>query len=548
MNQESGANISPIPDRNPGRSDLRVNDLRARLAEAEETIRAICSGEADAVVVSHSTGPRVYTLEGADHPYRVMVEQMHEGTVTLDRDHLILYANPQFAAIMAIAPESVRGSLFDRFLAPADATLFSALIEAAVAGGHSSGDLHLLAADGGVVPVRLSVTLLDTAGMQNLCVIAGDLREQRRNEAILREERLARLILDQAAEAIVVIDPRGIIVRRSQSANHLAQRHVLMGSFDEAFVLRVSGIRFDMARILEAARTGERISGLEVEMLQPDRSTSTLLLSASPLSTDGNELLGCVITLTDITERKRTEEALAIQAEELARSNSDLRQFTYSASHDLREPLRQLAVFSELLQAKYQDKLAGEAGMLIQHAVDSAHRMERLLNDLLAYTQAADAPQNAGRSADANEVVRKTLAVFEETIAASGARVDCQPLPILGVHDVHLTQLFQNLIGNALKYRGPEPLCIHVSAERLDGMWRLTVADNGIGINPAYQSQIFGLFQRLHGGGKYSGSGIGLAICQKIVQRYGGRLWVESEPGRGSRFMFTLPEKQNDAE
>jgi light-regulated signal transduction histidine kinase (bacteriophytochrome) len=319
-----------------------------------------------------------------------------------------------------------------------------------------------------------------------------------------------------------------------------------MGSFDEAFVRTASGIPFDTARILAAARGGEKISGLEVEMLQSNGSPSTLLLSASPLSTDGNELLGCVITLTDITERKRAEESLTIQAEELARANSDLRQFTYSASHDLREPLRQLAVFGELLQAKYQDKLAGEGGMLIQHAIDSAHRMERMLNDLLAYTQVADAPHYAGRSTDANEVVQKTLAVFEEKIAASGARVDCQPLPVLAVHDVHLTQLFQNLIGNALKYRGPEPLWIRVSAERMDGMWRLTVADNGIGINPAYQSQIFGLFQRLHGGGKYSGSGIGLAICQKIVQRYGGRIWVESEPGRGSRFMFTLPEKQND--
>jgi PAS domain S-box-containing protein len=534
--------------RDPHASDLLVDDLRARLAEAEETIRAICSGEADAVVVSHATGPRVYAIEGADHPYRVMVEQMHEGTVTLDRDHLILYANPQFAAMMAIAPESVRGSRFGRFLAPADASLLGAMVEAALAGGHSSGDLHLRTADGSMVPVRLSVTMLDAAGMQNLCVIASDLREQRRNEAILQEERLSRLILEQAAEAIVVIDPRGIIVRRSQSTNQLARRPVLMGPFDEAFTLTASGIPFSTADILAAARVGEKISGLEVEMLQSGKKTSTLLMSASPLSSDGNDLLGCVITLTDITERKRAEEALATQTDELARSNSDLRQFAYSASHDLREPLRQLAVFSELLQTKYQDKLDNEAGMLIQHAVDSAHRMERLLTDLLAYTQAADAPQDTGRSTDANQVVQRTLAVFEEKIAASGARVDCQPLPILAVHDVHLTQLFQNLIGNALKYHGPEPLWIRVSAERMDGMWTLTVADNGIGINPAYQSQIFGLFQRLHGGGKYSGSGIGLAICQKIVQRYGGRIWVESEPGRGSRFMFTLPEKQNDAQ
>jgi light-regulated signal transduction histidine kinase (bacteriophytochrome) len=271
-----------------------------------------------------------------------------------------------------------------------------------------------------------------------------------------------------------------------------------------------------------------------------------LLVSASPLSSDGNELLGCVITLTEITERKRAEEALAVQADELARSNSDLRQFAYSASHDLREPLRQLAVFSELLQAKYQSQLAGEASLLIQHAVDSAHRMEGLLKDLLAYTQAADAPQGEAAFTDANEVVRKTLSVFESRIAESGGRVDCEALPVLAVHEVHLTQLFQNLIGNALKYRSQQPPRIRISAEPMDGSWKLAVADNGIGIDPAYQGQIFGIFQRLHGGGKYAGSGIGLAICQKIVQRYGGRIWVESEPDRGSRFVFTLPEKKNE--
>jgi light-regulated signal transduction histidine kinase (bacteriophytochrome) len=309
-----------------------------------------------------------------------------------------------------------------------------------------------------------------------------------------------------------------------------------------------SGLPFDTARILSAAHTGEKISGVEVSMPQPDGSTSALLVSASPLSSDGNELLGCVITLTEITGRKRAEEALASQAAELAQSNSDLQQFAYSASHDLREPLRQLAVFSELLQAKYQSQLAGEASLLIQHAVDSAHRMEGLLKDLLAYTQAADAPQDAPASTDANDVVRKTLSIFESRIAESGGRVDCDPLPVLAVHEVHLTQLFQNLIGNALKYRGPEPprirVSAEVSAESLGGMWKLSVADNGIGIDPAYQGQVFGLFQRLHGGGKYAGSGIGLAICQKIVQRYGGRIWVESELERGSRFLFTLPEKK----
>jgi len=260
------------------------------------------------------------------------------------------------------------------------------------------------------------------------------------------------------------------------------------------------------------------------------------------------ELLGCVITLTDITERKRSEEALTRQAEELARSNSDLREFAYSASHDFREPLRQVAVFGELLQVNHQGDLNDEGRQLVQQMVGAAHRMEALLKDLLAYTQAADAPQHEIVSTDANEVLRKTLAVFEDRIAQSGAHVDCKPLPSLEVHELHLTQLFQNLISNALKYRGEAPPVVEVFAERAGEMWQISVVDNGIGIDPDYCEQVFGLFKRLHGGGKYSGSGIGLAICQKIVQRYGGRIWVKSEPGRGSRFVFTLPGGNHDGQ
>jgi light-regulated signal transduction histidine kinase (bacteriophytochrome) len=190
-----------------------------------------------------------------------------------------------------------------------------------------------------------------------------------------------------------------------------------------------------------------------------------------------------VITLTDISDRKRLEEAQAFQARELARSNSDLRQFAYSASHDLREPLRQVAVFNELLQEKFRNNMDEEAGQLIQHTVDAAHRMEGLLRDLLAYTQVDDTPQQVTRT-DANEVCRNTIAIFEEQISQSQGYVDCGPLPLLDVHEVHLTQLFQNLIGNALKYRGEEPPRIRVSAERAGELWKISIEDNGIGIHP----------------------------------------------------------------
>jgi PAS domain S-box-containing protein len=518
-----------------------ADDVFARLAELEETIRAIRFGEVDAVVVNGPNGHQVYTLEGADHPYRVLVEQMHEGTVTLDEDGLIVYSNPQFAAIIGAPEESVTGSQFERFLWPTDSNIFAELTESATVRGHSSGELNLRGTSAEAIPVRLSLAMLDHAGIQNISVMVSDLREEIRNAAIVKEEQLSRLILEQAGEAIVVIDPEGKIIRRSESAKSLGSNSMLLLPFDQIFLLMAPDGPLDARRILESARRGVRIQGLEASVRRTTGGVGALLVSTSPLWSEALELLGCVITLTDITERKRAEDALARQAEELALSNNDLRQFAYSASHDLREPLRQIAVFGELIHEKFSDQLGEEGADLIHHVMESAHRMEKLVKDLLAYLQAADAPQATPAKADANEVIRKTLCALEVQIAETAARIESDPLPVLDVHEVHLTQLLQNLIGNALKYKSEFPPLIRVRAEQIRPMWKFTVEDNGIGIDRDYQAQIFGLFARLHGGNKYSGSGIGLAICQKIVQRYGGKIWVESEPGHGAKFQFTLP-------
>lgn len=524
----------------PGAAPSQDN-LLERLLQAEETIRAIHFGEVDAVVVNGPNGPQVYTLEGADHPYRVLVEQMHEGTVTLDPSGLILYSNPQFASIMGAAATSLTGSQFAQFLLPSDSNIFAELVEGATLRGHNSGELNLLTPDHNLIPVRVSLTLQNVAGMRNISVLVSDLREQIRNAEIVKEERLSRLILEQAGEAIVVIDPEGAIIRRSESARTLGGNSMLTLPFDQVFHLVAADGPLDCSRILESARAGLRLHGWEVSVRRSDGRVWALMVSTNPLWSESRELLGCVVTLTDITERKRAEDALARQAEELTRSNGDLRQFAYSASHDLREPLRQLVVFGELIHEKFSEKLGAEGAELIQHAVDSAHRMETLVKDLLAYMQAADAPQAMRPTVDANEVMAKTLVTFETQIVETGARIEWDPLPVLGVHEVHLVQLLQNLISNALKYRSEARPYIRIRAEPAGPMWKFNVADNGIGISPDYQAQIFGVFQRLHGGGKYSGTGIGLAICQKIVQRYEGRIWVESEPGRGARFQFTLP-------
>lgn len=239
-------------------------------------------------------------------------------------------------------------------------------------------------------------------------------------------------------------------------------------------------------------------------------------------------------TCTDIDEQKRVEE-------DLRRANQDLEQFAFSASHDLQEPLRSIKIYSELLTTRYGDQLDGDARKFIGYVCGGATRMETLVRDLLAYTQTTK-PDGSIELTAAGEALEYARTALAGVITESEARITADRLPTLPVHPTHLQQLFQNLVGNAVKYRtlGRVPE-IHVTAEPLKGHWMFSVSDNGIGIDPAYKETIFGLFKRLHTNDEYSGTGIGLAICQRIVERYHGRIWVESEPGRGSTFRFTLP-------
>jgi PAS domain S-box-containing protein len=239
-------------------------------------------------------------------------------------------------------------------------------------------------------------------------------------------------------------------------------------------------------------------------------------------------------TSTDIDDQKGVED-------QLRRANQDLEQFAFSASHDLQEPLRSIKIYSEFLMKRHAHKLDREALKFMSFLRNGATRMETLVRDLLTYTQATkfDEPPKV---TDANEALKTALANLSGAIMETGAHVTNGPLPLLPVNGTHLQQLFQNLIGNAIKYRSPErPPAVHVEAERQKDHWVFSVADNGMGIDPDYKESIFGLFKRLHSSNEYSGTGIGLAICRRIVDRYQGRIWVESEPGRGSTFRFTLP-------
>jgi GAF domain-containing protein len=229
--------------------------------------------------------------------------------------------------------------------------------------------------------------------------------------------------------------------------------------------------------------------------------------------------------------------------EELKRANADLEQFAYSASHDLKEPLRMVGVYSQMLQRKYNGKLDAAADEYLGHMVEGSRRMDMLIRDLLAYTQAVKSGDDEVTAVNTAKVLEQALANLTGAIRESGANIVTRDLPpALRVKDVHLLQVFQNVIGNAIKYRGELPPEIEITAQEERAMWRICVHDNGIGVPPEYAQQVFGIFRRLHATDKYAGTGIGLAICQRIVERYGGRIWVESEgEGRGSTFCFTLP-------
>ncbi|HWB94993.1 MAG TPA: ATP-binding protein [Puia sp.] len=272
-----------------------------------------------------------------------------------------------------------------------------------------------------------------------------------------------------------------------------------------------------------------------------------VLISGHPIEVDGRQAR--IVAILDITERKRHDKELRLlnadlakRASELAASNAELERFAYIASHDLQEPLRMVSSFLQLLQKRYRGQLDEKADQYIHYAVDGAERMKALIMDLLEYSRVGTTKDAFGE-VDTGVVMQEVGDIFRERIIAAHARVEIGALPKIRGDKVQLLQLFQNLLSNALKYHSDRPPVIRIGCKEEKAQWLFSVEDNGIGIDRQFFDKIFIIFQRLHNKTDYSGTGIGLAICKKIVERHGGRIWVESRPGEGTTFYFTINKK-----
>ncbi len=395
-----------------------------------------------------------------------------------------------------------------------------------------------------------------------------ELAERKRAEETLRETRdYLDNLLGYANAPIIVWDPKFRITRFNHAFERLTGYVAGEVIGQELALLFPEASRDESLSKIARTLSGEYWESVEIPIRRKDGEVRLALWNSANIhAADSKTLLATIAQGQDFTERKRGEEALKKLTEELTRSNKELEQFAYVASHDLQEPLRMVASYSQLIERRYRGKLDADADEFIAFAVDGANRMQRLINDLLAYSRVSTRGKPF-EPTNIETILDQALFNLRTAIQESQAVVTHDPLPTVNADGTQMVQLFQNLIGNAIKFRGEHPPCVHVSARQiLDEMdtetrrhgdirsdfiaaprrrvaasWLFTVRDTGIGIAPEYRERIFVIFQRLHSKAEYPGTGIGLAICKRIVERHGGRIWVESEPGKGATFYFTIP-------
>jgi PAS domain S-box-containing protein len=490
-------------------------------------------------------------LRQANAYNRSLLETSLDPLVTIGPDGKITDVNAATEAVTGCARATLIGTDFsDYFTDPEKAR--AGYRQVFHEGLVRDYPLELRHRDGRIRSVLYNASIYrdERGNVAGVFAAARDITERKRAEEALRqrEQRLSSMLLEAVRDyAIIFLEVDGRVASWNKGAERIKgyRAEEIVGQHFSRFYTPDDIANGKPDRELQIATSEGRLEDEDWRVRKGgSRFWASVVLTA--LQDAGGKVNGYVKITRDLTARKQAEDEIKRYTEDLKRSNQELEHFAYVASHDLQEPLRTVAGFSQLLAQRYRGKLDADADEFITFVVEGATRMQNLINDLLAFSRIGTRG-NPFAPVDCEEILQIAKENLRFTIAESGVTITNDPLPALVADQTQLTQLFQNLFSNAIKFRRPEEApCIHVSAVRLGGAWQFSVRDNGIGIAPQYFDRIFVIFQRLHGREEYSGTGIGLAICKKIVERHGGRMWVESEPGTGSTFHFTIPDQRRN--
>ena len=542
-----------------------LEELRGRLEEAEETIEAIRSGKVDALVVSGPHGEQIYTLHGADHSYRVLLEDMNEGAATLIPDGAVLYCNKAFADMLKMPIEKVIGFSANDLVTRSDRQAFAELLRRGEQ-GKAKAEITFCPTDGTFVPVYCSVSSVQIDETSCLCITATDLTEQKHHEEMIAFDKLARSILEQAVDVLVVCDENGVIIQASQAAHELSGFNVLHRTFEEAFPLTFKdGTTLSCSVDPHSPGTfsvplclkGHTVQNLEAQLHRPDGKTFDLLLSAGPLRDSQRRALGCLFTLNDISERKRAEDALRQSEEKLRQQAQELEQqliasgrlvslgeITASMAHEFNNPLGIVMGFTQDLMSETDPSHPHYRSLKIID--DETKRCEKIIRDLLQFAR----PKSTDFCpTDVKQIVEKTLGLVANHLYKQKIEAITQleeDLPKIYADPQELEQVLVNLYFNAIDAM-PDGGALTVGAKLSLGApgvpqeVAITVSDTGFGIAPEDLPKIFQPFFTAR---KKSGLGLGLPICDRIIKNHGGRMKVESQPEQGTTFEIYLPVAQ----
>jgi PAS domain S-box-containing protein len=358
--------------------------------------------------------------------------------------------------------------------------------------------------------------------------------------ALKRSEAMFRRVFDEAPVGLARVDERRAFTR--VNAALVRMLGYAAGELDAQPMSRAAhpqDLERDVTELAELNRRDAGVLARQKRYVRKDGSQGWADVGTIRLNDEDGGFIGNLVIIADITDSQHLRE-LEQLTKELRRSNEDLQQFAYIASHDLQEPLRAVSSCAALLAKRYRGRLDERADQFIDFTVEGAKRMQELIQDLLDFSRVGSS-ERPFAAVDLNEVLVKARLALKASIDESGAEIHNGQLPVVHGDRTMLAQVLQNLIGNAIKYRSDQPPRIRVEARQEDGLWDIAVADNGIGIAPEFHERIFDIFKRLHSRRKYAGNGVGLAICRKAIERHGGRVWVDSRDGTGSTFHFTVP-------